>query len=320
MESILSYLEDYENLPEDLSVEEHYKKWLAQFDTFYHEAITETLDSLLEHFYVTKSYLSESMKIAVTDDKVTRERPKKHWKHSYILNCQKNGASQNLLSNMLTEHLDIRDFAYSDSLDDCKRFVYVDDFSFTYGRVRQDLAALSKIYPGAYVDVVIPVTYSYNYYNFKRKNDLDLNLTVLFRKMIENKVYHKNVSDVFWPHIDSLGNEDFREAIECYGFDTDKLRTKHIETKFFRDPQARYLAEEAFTIYGARILASLQDKKNFKPLGISPYNNSLGFGAACFSYRNCPNTTPLVFWWGSYDDECGTALQWYPLTKRKGYN
>ncbi|MBS9926303.1 phosphoribosyltransferase-like protein [Vibrio alginolyticus] len=320
MESILSYLEDYENLPEGITIEEHYKKWLNQFDTYYHEAITETLDSLLEDFYVSKSYLKKSMKMAVSDKKITKLKPKKYWKHSYVLNCQKNGASQTLLSNMLIDYLDRREIDYADSRDECNRFVYVDDFSFTYGRVSQDLAELAAMYPGADVDVLIPVTYSYNYFHFKRSNNLDLNLSVFFRKKIENTVYHKNTSGVFWPHVDSLQNDDFKKVIEYYDYDIGKLRTAHIKTKSFENPHARYLAEEAFTIYGARILESLQDKKNFKPLGISPYNDSLGFGAACFSYRNCPNTAPLVFWWGSYDDERGTALDWYPLTKRKGYN
>ena len=56
------------------------------------------------------------------------------------------------------------------------------------------------------------------------------------------------------------------------------------------------------------------DRKKWKPLGISSFPG-FGFGALLFSYRNCPNNTPLAFWWGDWN---GNST-WYPLFQRKTY-
>ncbi|MGU5654953.1 phosphoribosyltransferase-like protein [Aeromonas allosaccharophila] len=323
MEKIINHLKTYANLPKEISVEEHYKKWLNQFDRSYHSSITITLSHLFEKSFISYSSLCCSFDIAINDKRITNNSPSFYWKGSYILDCQKNGGSQKVIRGIVVDKLKAYNYDFCDDINLANRLVYLDDFSFSYGRVKQDLDNIAHKYPGAAVDVIIPVMHEYDHYHFTRniEDRYNLNVNVFYQnnKRIENRVKYVNKANVFRPHVSSLNNSEFKDVIDVYDYPNKNLRDEDYATSFFPDPVARKLAEEAFVLYGHKILSGVKDKKFFKPLGIGMYDNSLGFGASVFSYRNCPNTTPLVFWWGDYEESDTTALKWYPLMKRTGY-
>jgi hypothetical protein len=80
---------------------------------------------------------------------------------------------------------------------------------------------------------------------------------------------------------------------------------------FFSSPKARDQFERAITVKGLELLNRVTaPKPNLRPLGyVLPSHNTLGFGALAFTWRNVPNTTPLVFW---YD-----APGWTPLFEKR---
>lgn len=61
----------------------------------------------------------------------------------------------------------------------------------------------------------------------------------------------------------------------------------------------RNILEKAFLKKGIEILdKSNVSNKNMRALGYSiPSHKNFGFGALCFTWRNIPNNTPLVFWY-----------------------
>lgn len=68
---------------------------------------------------------------------------------------------------------------------------------------------------------------------------------------------------------------------------------------FFTNAQNREIIENAFLKKGIEILkSSTPTKKNIRALGFAlPSHKNFGFGALCFTWRNIPNNTPLVFWY-----------------------
>lgn len=80
---------------------------------------------------------------------------------------------------------------------------------------------------------------------------------------------------------------------------------------FFSSPENRVRFENLLLVKGLEILNSVSvQKKNIRPLGFTlPSHKNFGFGTLCFTFRNVPNNTPLVFWYSS--------PIWQPLFKNK---
>jgi hypothetical protein len=101
--------------------------------------------------------------------------------------------------------------------------------------------------------------------------------------------------------------------------DLKKPNGYHCEKNIFSSETNRQILEEEFTLAGIKINNAMSDdlskRKYWKPLGVSSFSG-LGFGALVFSYRNCPNNTPLAFWWGDWNE----GNIWYPLFQRKTYS
>ena len=73
------------------------------------------------------------------------------------------------------------------------------------------------------------------------------------------------------------------------------------EEKFFSSPKNRIRYTDILLKKGiAILLSSGATKPNIRPLGYSlPSIKDFGFGTMCFTWRNVPNNTPLVFWYSS---------------------
>lgn len=319
MENIIQAVLQYENKPSFVtdydSAKHHVVRWLNQFDAKYRDSIDATMDSILEHFFITKDDYKKMCISKARDKILTSNNPEEYWSKTYILDCQINGKSQSAMVEILKSALIEEDLHFCQDITKAENLLYFDDMAFTFGRIRSDI----KRFSGRKLDICPVITHSYNDYYFRNHDGKASNIRTLYCAILENRTGagYKNVSDVFWPHQDSLQNEEFKEKFEELGCNKDNLRDQYSASKIFKDPYARKICEEAFFIEGTKIVTALSDKKNYKPLGISPYENHWGFGGSVFSYRNCPNTAPLVIWWGSYYNP---NRLWYPLMLRKGYN
>ena len=73
--------------------------------------------------------------------------------------------------------------------------------------------------------------------------------------------------------------------------------------EFFSSQENRIRYENILLKKGIEILKSSNPTKhNIRPLGYSlPSIRDFGFGTLCFTWRNVPNNTPLVFWYSKGD-------------------
>jgi hypothetical protein len=330
LNKIFDYLKDYENFESymlniDGSVNEkllhqHIKQWINQFESFEQEFIASIVIKLLENRYITKkeeaefiNELFENQLLKISD---TMPRP---------LQIQGNGKSQKHLvqhyQKVFSEHPKI---TYSqDSV------IYLDDFIFSGGRIYQDLTnwipcqeKSHKIYVG-----VIGCHSSTwktkkelknKIFDNNQKNNLNSSLTFLDCDELENKLSKRNESDVLWPMRKIFQTEEYKK----YEVPNFKYRDGFIETSYnlFKNNDERVRFENICLKYGFKIIEKCKaTHSTTKPLGNCRFNG-YGFGGLVFNYRNCPNNTPLIFWWGSGDiNKPHLYNQWHPLMPRTVY-
>lgn len=83
---------------------------------------------------------------------------------------------------------------------------------------------------------------------------------------------------------------------------------------FFTSPENRIRFENILLKKGVEILNDSNVRiSNIRPLGYSlPSYKDFGFGTLCFTWRNIPNNTPLVFWY--------LSSKFIPLFEKKQTN
>ena len=81
--------------------------------------------------------------------------------------------------------------------------------------------------------------------------------------------------------------------------DGTKLKVHYKDMLEFNTANKREVGDLAFLRKGIEILEHTNvNNKNMRALGYSiPSLKNFGFGALCFTWRNVPNNTPLVFWY-----------------------
>jgi hypothetical protein len=152
------------------------------------------------------------------------------------------------------------------------------------------------------------------------------NLQVKFWRLLEleNNTNCHNTSHILWPIENIKKNKEVEKYLALHDSpmlfrDLKKPNGYHCEKNIFSSETNRQILEEEFTLAGIKINNAMSDdlskRKYWKPLGVSSFSG-LGFGALVFSYRNCPNNTPLAFWWGDWNE----GNIWYPLFQRKTYS
>ena len=241
------------------------------------------------------------------------------------LQIQGNGKSQKHLvqhyQKVFSEHPKI---TYSQD-----RVIYLDDFIFSGGRIYQDLTnwiprqeKSHKIYVG-----VIGCHSSTwqtkkklknKIFDNNQKNNLNSSLIFLDCTELENKLSKRNESDVLWPMQKIFQTEEYKK----YEVPNFKYRDGFIETPYnlFKNNDERVRFENICLKYGFKIIERCKaTNSTTKPLGNCHFDG-YGFGGLIFNYRNCPNNTPLIFWWGSGDiNKLHLYNQWHPLMPRTVY-
>jgi hypothetical protein len=131
---------------------------------------------------------------------------------------------------------------------------------------------------------------------------------------LENRMKYKNNADVLWPT--SLPEEAKEYTIGKFPF---VARAIGGTNKIFSGEANRSALEQALVRAGMRIRGFSQNPTSaLRPLGFGPFG--VGFGSTIVTYRNCPNNTPLAFWWGDPNAGAGHPFsKWRPLVPRKTY-
>jgi hypothetical protein len=150
----------------------------------------------------------------------------------------------------------------------------------------------------------------------KAASECKKNITVHVWSIVtlENRLARKNNSDVLWPT--SLPEEAKEYATGKFPF---VARAVGGTSAIFSGEAGRSALEQALVRAGMKIRGFSQNPSPaLRPLGFSPFG--VGFGSTIITYRNCPNNTPLAFWWGDPNASAGHPFsKWRPLVPRKTY-
>ena len=326
-EQIAFKLADYRHPPEGGMNVEHISRWVNQFQPRDRRFILEETDRLMGIGYFPE-HKYQRVITEIAEDEGNTEL----FENAAFLDIQEQGCSQHELMQSLcaelTEDIHVVTRTSRGGLVRTFRdFVYIDDVSFSGYKAISDLTWLIEHFQLHNITIYVYFlgchTYSCWWVKNKLENDfLSRNITVEvnggdFRR-VENRLAYNRSSGVFWPVEQDIEIPEW--AINS-GIYTGIYRDGYIANDNFPDEQKRNRFESILTATGFDILAySVNPKPVIKPLGFSNFNG-VGFGGTTFTYRNCPNNTPLVFWWGNYEPTGNHALDcWYPLMKRMVYN
>ncbi len=328
-ESVADTIKTYREGEIEQRTAEHVDRWLSQFTPENQLSFLREFDHVIDNTFATKDDFSEYLDMLLLEPKLVGSNAQKFWANVTLLDIQKKGFSQQdmiqLLHQRSVEHFGTEAGTHPNG----DEYIYLDDFIFTGGRVKQDLADwVGTKAPASGVLNVIVIARHHGSYQLER------NIRTLFQNSgkkfevkiwneenlwIENRKTYRNNANVLWPVSYSGEPEiaDFAGSLQDkYPFAPRVLNS--IVAWPFSTESGRQIVEKEFLLAGIKILKRCDNvKANMKPLGFSFFG--LGFGALITSYRNCPNNCPLAMWWGDDHQKQG-ALNWYPLLPREGYD
>lgn len=328
-ESIAETIENYKNNSFcEENDKHHVLKWVSQFDEIDRLFVLEQTDLLLAKQYFTEDDFKEIL------DEAIKETDKKILRDYSFLDIQGDGDSQSDMLKILNDSC-LANYGFPINVNDYTKneFVYHDDVVFTGDRVCRDLEEWIKNSAPQKCSLIIAAIYTHSSaeYSIQTKlkkiisdsnKSIDLTLDY-FGKCYENRFKMRNRSDVFWPKEENVNIPDDLDPslfISTAPRGEAPGRTGFIKSYVFRNENDRDRYEKILCEKGFHIRSlSGNPKDSLKPLGYKTYKG-LGFGGTIFTYRNCPNNTPLVFWWGNPNmDSWNPLSRWYPLMMRKPY-
>ncbi|WP_413741648.1 hypothetical protein ACL2XO_23690 [Sodalis sp. RH15] len=338
-EQIAEILVDYELAPPGGMNTAHVGRWVEQFEESDQLFVLEQTLALLRNAYICRNDYLEKI-----DDILSVENNRRIILESAFFNIQEanRGTSQSDLLELLetqAEEFDGLDIVTLSRTSTCQRvtqfnkFIYFDDVCFSGSKALNDISWVVEHFDLS--DVTIRVcflgTHRYATYmlettlarRFQGRNIILIIKEKGFLKTRENRLKYSSSSEVFWLRKNGIVLPDWIQNPEIYTSREGCERTHFEANDIFLNMADRYRFEYALTKAGFYILHQSQNPAQIlKPLGFSTFPG-LGFGGTIFTYRNCPNNTPLAFWWGRYEHDGipNWALDcWYPLMRRTGYN
>ncbi|VVB87774.1 Uncharacterised protein [uncultured archaeon] len=163
--------------------------------------------------------------------------------------------------------------------------------------------------------------HNYNNFNFRLKSQLGQDISRYYDayafKWIENDFKNMDSKlDYLFPTKDNQPKNilDYSKSLNI----TNDLGVYRISTRpttetFFSSIENRVRFENIMLQQGMKLYEQAGDSRNvrMRPLGYGlASHKNLGFGTLCFTSRNVPFNTPLVFWYQKYHI-------WLPLFERK---
>lgn len=349
IKKLANIINDYEKFPSHVYLNDgsvdfdalchHIDRWLSQFDdndrTF---VLQHTVNLMSKNYYGKQRYIESINAIS------SNKRNQKIFKNGYLLEIQENGDSQSNINSLLKDSLynkyniNIPTYTTNSNLNQNSDLIYLDDFSFSGNRIQQDIKKLlddeQEKLKERRIFISIFLVHSYSQHilpNELNKLTDKKNIQPLFHfsntknhpfgwASINNSFkYYTELSEIYFPEKNIITEipTQFRD-VKLYI--PEYFRSGNQKNCLLGNDIDRRRIEKIFTEKGFYILSHSNDPSPvIKPLGYSGFNG-FGFGGNVFSYRNCPNNTPLIFWWGNYEENDNTALGcWYPLMARTTY-
>ncbi|MCR0999224.1 phosphoribosyltransferase-like protein [Serratia rubidaea] len=338
-EQIAEILVDYELAPLGGMNSAHVGRWIEQFEERDKLFILEQTLALLRKAYISKNDYVEKINGILRSDYNCSIISQ-----SAFLNIQEanRGTSQRDLLELLEnqaeefEELDVVILSRTSTKQQVKefsRFIYFDDVCFSGNKAFNDITWFVEYFNLSHVAIHVCFLGTHRYATYMLETTLarrfqGRNITLDIKgkgllKTRENRLKYSSSSEVFWLRRNGIELPDWIQHPEVYTSREGTERTHFISNNIFLNKADRYRFEHALTKAGFYILRQSKNPAPIlKPLGFSTFSG-LGFGGTIFTYRNCPNNTPLAFWWGRYEREGipNKALDcWYPLMRRIGYN
>jgi putative uncharacterized protein (fragment) len=319
---IANIIQNYRNL--NLGVA-HVARWINQFDINEQEIVLKGSLHLFERLYFSESVFDRF--VCDVQGCLARNSIEGY----SLLDWQMNGSSQRELNTKF-----IRQNGDYEINKAKRNIVYLDDFIFTGNRIENDIKNLFQCneWFGATDEHTIHIAtlghFSYGKYKLEqslREIAREMNRNVLFsycscpKYRLVNHPNKLNEADVFCISSNVLeSNQDIKDFLEGDLKGQQKLlnRDNNNSQIAFNGFPWRDDFERILIKHGIKIIQRCQQHSQcLKPLGYGSFPP--GFGATVFTYRNCPNNAPLVYWWGSLEETDNPAMQWYPLLPRQTY-
>lgn len=305
---------------DEVHLRNHVLTWLNQFDESERGTLIRLTSDLL-----TKRFITENEEQEFISNVLNTVPIRNVTSVAIPLLIQGDGDSQRIMVNYYKQLVDQHGYNY-----DTSKLIYLDDFMFSGRRVFSDL---SDFIPSIRQSVTIYVAvlgwhkYGQWYYRELLQQQINLhnrefNLKIKIEwfyscseALLENRKKYNYQSDILWPMEDTFNSEDLLP----FKLHQHNYRNGFVANSTFDNNTDRMFLEKICLKYGYKII----DRCNHTNPTTKPLGNSLfdfGFGGLVFNYRNCPNNTPLIFWWGSNDPNKTIMYnQWYPLMPRRTY-
>ncbi|ENT6810372.1 hypothetical protein ACFD7O_004459 [Vibrio vulnificus] len=328
--SIASVIANYRNGEFGDYDEAHVRRWVEQFDVDERRIVLKETNRIIKRNFISRLSFDNLVDAIISSKSVYGENKDDYWNSVSLLDIQRRGNSQKELNDIFCSKLSE---SYNiDNIINCEssEYLYIDDFIFSGGRVYSDLSFwLRDTMPdNCRICIVTIGWYLYGQYSLNKRlktliDELGLNVVVEFRsfkdRRLENRLYRKDYSEVFWPTSCVEEVPEICEYIEEHDYEPKYRVENGVKNQVFSRPR-REEYEKIILKYGLKILGfSNQNKSVVKPLGYHQFNE-FGFGSTIFSFRNCPNNNPLVFWWGDPEaPDWHPFSKWYPLLQRDTY-
>lgn len=308
----------------------HVKRWVAQFEDGEQEVVLLETLRILKRNYITFADFNSFVNVLMSSESVSNGQGDAYWRSVSLLDIQKNGSSQKELNNILAKSLLERYGVVGGVAGRSCEFIYLDDFIFSGNRLRTDMQDWIINFAPAECRVCIITIgwFVYGQWSLEKKlkevaaasgKSIKFVFFSYGRFRLENRLARKDYSEVFWP-TESVANVDGYDAWLRYeGFEPKYRKVNGVKNDVFSSPRREEYERIVFK-YGLKIMGfSAQNSGVVKPLGYSTFRG-FGFGSTVFSFRNCPNNNPLVFWWGDPSAASSHPFsKWYPLLQRKTY-
>ncbi len=313
--SIIATTADYYAFAEHDSVEAHIDRWLQQFDKSVQLPLLTEMDYVLKKTYFSKDKIVSFLRGIINSQKIAGQDPCAFWKSAKLLDIQGGGTSQKDMRSLFGNELEAK---YNLKIDDCGSdggdFIYLDDFSFTGTRIRNDVIEwILKTAPSkATLHVITIIKHASGAFYTKNKieeciknSNKDINFNWWCAMKFEDTRARTNFSDVLRPTA-IPDNDDVKEYVEAMTYKPHLRNFSNVGgNNLFSSNEGRELLEQVFLTTGLEVLKKCTSLKT-SPLGFTSLE-TLGFGSMIVTYRNCPNNAPVALWAGR---------PWYPLFRR----
>lgn len=326
---IATIIADYANGEFGVYDQNHVCTWANQFDLSERQIVLEETLHILQNNYITSDNFIRFANDAIDCSALHGGDSAAFWANSSILDIQIDGNSQTELNDIFCNVLHGKLAVLGRINVRSNTYLYIDDFIFSGNRLYRDIANWVELNNPLDCNVYFLTMGYYRYGEF----DLNRRLQALFQGrninfyffsydefQLENRLTYKDQSERFWPTEAVRQDHTINNYLHNNGINF-QFRQANIPPNKVFSPQRRDTFERIMLKYGIQIVSfSANNSAVVKPLGYDTFPNSLGFGSAVFTFRNCPNNNPLPFWWGNPQSPNPTLRRWYPLMQRRVYN